>query len=346
MRRDPGGSRAVHNPGHMSDAPNPPASRRGQSEKAKIFISYRRRETAGHAGRLYDDLVEHFGAERIFMDLTMEPGVDYAEQINAAVGRCGALIVLIGEEWLTLADATGQRRIEDPTDLHRLEVEAGLDRNVLVIPALVQGAKMPTTEQLPAGLQPLVRRQAVELSDQRWDYDVGRLVTTLERVMTDETSSGASRTADRLRRAIHRNRGKAGLAAGVLGTLLVVGAALAATGYFKAPRLEVASFEYTPPKAGDSIATCRVRVDSEYRVKNARFIVDGNEANSLMEETSPPFGCNNRGRENHWDTCEGHSAGFPLDDSRPHTLTVTVTDAKDNTASKTRSVRTSCPQGP
>jgi hypothetical protein len=328
----------------MGDAPDPAATGRTSSEKAKIFISYRRRETAGHAGRLYDDLVEHFGRERIFMDLTMEPGVDYAEQINEAVGSCGALIVLIGEEWLTVADATGQRRIEDPTDLHRLEVEAGLDRQVRLIPALVQDAKMPTVEQLPAALQPLVRRQAVELSDQRWDYDVGRLITTLERVLSAETSSGASRTVDRLRRKVHRNRGKAGLAVGVLGTLLVVGTLLAATGYFKPPRLEVTSFEYNPPKPGESIATCRVRVSSDYRVKSARFIVDGNEANSLMEETSPPWGCNNRGRENHWDTCEGHSAGFPLDDSRPHTLTVTITDAKDNTTSKTRSVTTSCPQ--
>ena len=110
---------------------------------ASIFISYRRRETAGHAGRLYDGLVEHFGAERVFMDVTMEPGVDFAETIQAAVGSCGALVALIGEEWLTVTDARGQRRIDDPADVHRMEIEAALDRRVRLIPTLVQDARMP-----------------------------------------------------------------------------------------------------------------------------------------------------------------------------------------------------------
>ena len=151
--------------------------------KASIFISYRRRETAGHAGRLYDGLVEHFGAERVFMDVTMEPGVDFAETIQAAVGSCGALVALIGEEWLTVTDARGQRRIDDPADVHRMEIEAALDRRVRLIPTLVQDARMPGAGDLPEALEPLVRRQAVELSDQRWDYDVNRLVAVLERVL-------------------------------------------------------------------------------------------------------------------------------------------------------------------
>ena len=120
------------------------------------------------------------------MDVTMEPGVDFAEHIQHAVGSCGALIALIGEEWLTIADADGTRRIDDPTDIHRLELEAALARGVRVIPALVQDAELPAPEQLPGPLRPLVARQSVELSDDRWDYDVSRLVDVLERVLSEE----------------------------------------------------------------------------------------------------------------------------------------------------------------
>jgi hypothetical protein len=318
-----------------------PTQERKRLETAKIFISYRRRETAGHAGRLYDKLSEHFGAERVFMDLTMEPGVDFADTINEAVGECGALVVLIGDEWLTVTDASGRRRIDDPADVHRLEIEAALDRKVLLIPALVQDAEMPTADDLPDPLDPLVRRHAVELSDQRWDYDVGRLIAVLERALQE---GGVRRRATaRLRRLAFRYRGRAGFAAGVLGTLAVVGTALAATGYFDSPLLRVTSFDYAAPAAGDSFAQrCVVRAESDYRVKSARFVVNGTEANSLHEQTSPPWQCDNTGR-NRWNTCHGHSPGHPLDPDRMHTLTATVTDTQGNTASQTRTVDTSCP---
>jgi hypothetical protein len=319
-----------------------PTQERKRLGTAKIFISYRRRETAGHAGRLYDKLSEHFGAERVFMDLTMEPGVDFADTINEAVGECGALVVLIGDEWLTVTDARGRRRIDDPADVHRLEIEAALDRKVLLIPALVQDAEMPTADDLPDPLDPLVRRHAVELSDQRWDYDVGRLIAVLERALQE---GGVGRRATtRVRRLAFRYRGRAGFAAGVLGTLAVVGTALAATGYFDAPLLRVTSFDYAPPAAGDSFAQrCVVRAESDYRVKSARFVVNGNEANSLHEQTSPPWQCDNTGK-NRWNTCQGHSPGHPLDPDRMHTLTATVTDTQGNTASRTRTVDTSCPE--
>jgi hypothetical protein len=318
---------------------------RKSPDTAKIFISYRRRETAGHAGRLYDDLVEHFGADRVFMDLTMEPGVDFAETIDDAVGGCGALVALIGDQWLTVADADGRRRIDDPTDIHRLEIEAALDRKVLLIPALVQDAHMPRAEELPEPLHPLVRRQSVELSDQRWDYDVGRLVNVLERALHEAAGAAgtAKRTTARVRRLAHRYRGRAGFAAGVLSSLVIVGVALAATGYFESPTLRVTSFDYVPPRPDDSFAQrCVVRAESDYRVRNARFVVDGNEANSLDEQTSPPWQCAND-RRNRWDTCHGHSPGHPLDPDRPHTVTATITDTQGNTASRTRTVETNCP---
>lgn len=82
----------------------------------KVFISYRRRETAGHAGRLYDRLAERFGDERVFMDVRMEPGVDFVEQIDDAVTHCDALLSLIGAQWLDMRDEHGRRRLDDPND--------------------------------------------------------------------------------------------------------------------------------------------------------------------------------------------------------------------------------------
>jgi hypothetical protein len=150
----------------------------------EIFISYRRQDASGHAGRLHDELARRFGQEQVFMDLSIEPGVDFVEQINDAVGSCHLLIALIGPRWTTVEGADGQRRLDDPRDFIRLEVEAALRRSeVRVIPVLVQGARMPSAEELPPSLADLARRNALELSDARWSYDVGRLMTTVERVL-------------------------------------------------------------------------------------------------------------------------------------------------------------------
>jgi hypothetical protein len=200
---------------------------------------------------------------------------------------------------------------------------------------------MPTVDDLPDALDPLVRRHAVELSDQRWDYDVNRLIGVLERALQE--GSVGRRATTRVRRLAYRYRGRAGFVAGVLCALLVVGTALAATGYFDSPLLRVSSFEYDPPPPGDKFAErCVVRAESDYRVKNARFVVNGNEANVLDEQTSPPWQCANNGK-NRWNTCHGHSPGHPLDPDRMHTVTATVTDTQGNTASRTRTIDTSCP---
>jgi hypothetical protein len=149
-----------------------------------IFISYRREDTPGHAGRLYDALNRRFGEEQVFMDLDMEPGVDFVREINEAVGSCRLLIAVIGPRWTNAQSARGQRRLDDATDFIRIEIEAGLRRpDVRVVPLLVQGARMPTAEELPPSLADLARRNALELSDARWDYDVGRLTSTVERVL-------------------------------------------------------------------------------------------------------------------------------------------------------------------
>lgn len=153
----------------------------------KVFICYRRDETAAHAGRLYDAMVNRFGEGNVFMDVELAPGVDFVERITEVVSGCLALIVVMGPNWATAEDEDGGRRIDDPADFVRLEVETGLSRaDVTPIPVLVSGARMPRKELLPEPLQPLARRNALELSDVRWSYDVGRLLETLDEVLPSD----------------------------------------------------------------------------------------------------------------------------------------------------------------
>jgi hypothetical protein len=160
------------------------SQQRSSTERSsKIFINYRREDSAGHAGRLFDRLGARFPG-RVFMDIdTLEPGVDFVEVIETAVGSCEVLIVLIGHEWLSVKDAAGHRRLDDPADYVRLEVATALQRRIRVIPVLVQSASMPRAEELPPDLATLARRNAIELSDARWAYDVDRLIRTIEEVL-------------------------------------------------------------------------------------------------------------------------------------------------------------------
>lgn len=152
---------------------------------AGIFISYRRSDCAGHAGRLYDRLVDHFGDDEVFMDVdAIAPGVDFGERIDGAISSCNLLVALIGKDWLDVTDLAGGRRLDDPTDLVRREIASALGRSdLLVIPVLVEGATMPRAEQLPDDLKPLTRRNAFELSDARWRYDVDRLIDVAQSVL-------------------------------------------------------------------------------------------------------------------------------------------------------------------
>ena len=155
-----------------------------------IFISYRRQDAAGYAGRLYDRLVGHFGAERVFMDVEgIEPGLDFVEALERAVASCEVLIVIIGAGWLA-TDKAGKRRLDDPKDFVRIETAAALARHIRVVPVLVDGAVMPRAEELPADLAPLARRQAVELSHKHWDATSAELIRTLERVLDGDKAAG------------------------------------------------------------------------------------------------------------------------------------------------------------
>jgi len=147
----------------------------------KVFICYRREDTAAYAGRLYDAMVARFGEDNVFMDVDIAPGVDFVERITEVVSSCLVLIVVMGPRWATVTDEDDSPRLSDPDDFVRLEVETALRRpDVTPIPALVAGARMPKREALPEPLRPLTRRNALDLSDARWAYDVGRLNSTLD----------------------------------------------------------------------------------------------------------------------------------------------------------------------
>ncbi|HKE41090.1 MAG TPA: choice-of-anchor D domain-containing protein [Casimicrobiaceae bacterium] len=162
-----------------------------------IFISYRRDDAAGYAGRLYDRLAAHFGTDRVFMDVQgIEPGVDFVEAIERALRSCEILIVLIGKDWLA-ADTGGRRRLDDPTDFVRLETVTALNRGIRVVPVLVEGVPMPRADQLPSDLLPLVRRQAVELSHKQWDATSAELIRTLEKILDRDKAKAAAGQAAR-----------------------------------------------------------------------------------------------------------------------------------------------------
>ena len=147
---------------------------------ARIFISYRRDDAAGEAGRLADHLQKRFGADRIFLDIeTIEPGTDFVQVLQRSFDETAAVLVVIGRQWLGIRDAAGARRLDDPADFVRREVEAALGRGVPVVPVLVQGAPLPRAEDLPASLAPLVTRQAAALDHAEFHADVERLCDRL-----------------------------------------------------------------------------------------------------------------------------------------------------------------------
>ncbi len=152
----------------------------------KVFISYRRHETPAYAGRLYDTMVARFGEDRVFMDVELAPGVDFEQQITEAISGCVVLLVVMGPNWAVATEEDGRRRIDNPSDFVRLEVETGLGKaEVTPIPVLVSGARMPRREDLPEEIRAIARRNAIELSDGRWSYDVGRLVETLDELLVE-----------------------------------------------------------------------------------------------------------------------------------------------------------------
>ena len=150
-----------------------------------IFISYRREDTEGQAGRLFDDLVQRFGEQAVFMDVAaIEPGRDFRKAIDEHVASCGVLLAVIGKHWTDARNEAGQRRLDDALDFVRLETASALKRDIPVVPVLVHGATMPRADQLPPDLADLAFRNAIELTHARWESDISLLAKALSRYVT------------------------------------------------------------------------------------------------------------------------------------------------------------------
>jgi hypothetical protein len=163
-----------------------------------IFISYRRQDAEGQAGRLFDDLKTQFGEDAVFMDVAgIEAGRDFRRAIDEHVASCGVLLAVIGKSWLDARDEEDRRRLDDPMDFVRLETASALQRDIPVIPVLVQGARMPRAEQLPQDLADFAYRNAVELTHARWDSDVEVLVKALRPHVNPSSADGHRVPVDR-----------------------------------------------------------------------------------------------------------------------------------------------------
>ena len=156
----------------------------------RVFISYRRHDSPGHARGLYDRLVKRLGRDQVFMDLRIHPGTDFPRRINKALARCDVLLAVIGRDWSDARDGQGRRRLDDPHDYLRIEIETALRRpDVAVFPVLVAGARMPEEDELSGELSALASIQAHELADgRRWDGDVDLLADAVRRKLAAATA--------------------------------------------------------------------------------------------------------------------------------------------------------------
>jgi TPR repeat protein len=158
-----------------------------------VFICYRREESAFAARAIHDRIVQRLERENVFLDVdNIDLGVDWFNVLNERVGACDALVAVIGRNWVTSADKDNRRRIDDPDDFVRIEIEAALKRDVRVIPVLVDGAAMPKSGELPDSLKGLARRQGIEISPAGFDADVEKLEQALVSILAARRGRGVA----------------------------------------------------------------------------------------------------------------------------------------------------------
>src|SRR5688572_2276952 len=150
-----------------------------------IFISYRREDSAGYAGRMHEELEGRLGREQVFRDAdTLQAGQDFEQAIRQRLQHCQACLVLIGPNWAKSQTPTGERRLHQPGDYVCMEIAAALARpDVLVVPVLVGGATMPAADDLPESIRALRRRQAMSVRDEAWEVDMDRLAASLRQAV-------------------------------------------------------------------------------------------------------------------------------------------------------------------
>jgi hypothetical protein len=154
----------------------------------KVFISYRRDDTAGHAGRIRDRLLPEVGREGVFIDVAaIRPGADFAKVLGDKVRECDVLLAMIGPRWIDARDEDGNRRLDSTGDYVRIEIATALKRNIPVIPILLDGVSIPKAEQLPNDLSGLVRRNGLHVRHASFDSDMEMLIAEIKRLALERT---------------------------------------------------------------------------------------------------------------------------------------------------------------
>ena len=165
----------------------------------QIFISYRREESRWSARSLHDRLCRDFDLKQIFMDIdAIALGEDFVKAIETTVAKCDVLVAVIGNNWLDSKDDRGDKRLDNPEDFVRMEIATALKREIRVIPVLVDGALMPRSTDLPEDLKPLVRRNALRITDTSFDGDCQRLVAAIKQVLEKAATEEQERERSRL----------------------------------------------------------------------------------------------------------------------------------------------------
>lgn len=145
-----------------------------------IFISYRRDDSSIATGHIYDRLTDAFGRSAIFKDVDSIPyGVNFAEHITQVIDKCAVQLVVIGPRWLDATDAQGQRRLDDPTDPVRLEIESAISRGIPIIPLMVDGASVPAAQSLPTTLRDLPLQNGATIRGTDFNRDLGKVSARL-----------------------------------------------------------------------------------------------------------------------------------------------------------------------
>jgi Domain of unknown function (DUF4189)/TIR domain/Putative peptidoglycan binding domain len=211
----------------------------------KIFINYRRGDEPGFTQALLGRLEQAFPAERLFIDVdNIPPGEDFVSMLESQVAQCDAMLTVIGNNWLDATDERGGRRLDDPHDFVRIEIESALKQGKRVIPVLVHQARMPHPNELPEAIRPLSQRNAVRLTHERFRADVQGLIKALQGAIDEvaarrSSSVGAS---DHAVRPLKKSPRRALAALGVLGVVLIGSAGI----WLAYPKLTLPSHETAP----------------------------------------------------------------------------------------------------
>src|SRR5262245_14741 len=178
---------------------------------AKVFISYRRADSAGSAGRVMDRLDRELGRDLVFMDVDAIPlGTNFSKVLHEEVAKCSVLLAVIGPNWLDARDEHGNRRLDNPNDFVRIEIAAALQRSIPVIPLLLDGAKIPKADELPEDLKELALRNGMEIRHASFQDDMNRLIRGLKEEGVHFTDGDTSKFTTKTRAAQTDLKGKDG----------------------------------------------------------------------------------------------------------------------------------------